>query len=808
MKTQQKRIKFSKGEINPLLSERTDLDLLDNSASYIKNYTPTIYGGIKTRLGTKKITKINFSNEVNNINEIKFPFTSESVINSEVLSLEYNKYIDYINIKNIKFLFEEAEIKINWKSEEEFKVIDTVEVVSGGCGYNDVNINIKAEQVLEECELGIETDGIGKIININVVNGGKYSLDAEVENITKNEENKAIFTINNSEFEVSEENKDVNIIIESNIDYLYLISNKEVKAPLYIEYIKAYCYNEEAKNTRLIPFIYNETEKYLLLVSNKEVSILYNDKHIFTLPLTTELEIDNLSILKYTQQGNSLILTENTRQPKEFRKNEDGSFTIKLFELSNIPYHNFDKTNEITVNNVRLTPSQEEGTCFLTANVNYFTKDFEGQIIDGNGGRFRITKYETGTKVFGYTIIPFYTTDGFTNFKYISGYEPVWSKIRGYPNCCLYYQQRLWFGGSKYIPQGIWASRVGQYNDFNNIGNYDNDAIDVELSSKYSGEIVNLYSNRGLQIFTTSGEFVASEGNLTPSEIFITQTSSVGSSKKINVFDLAGITIFVDKNGLNLNSFVYNYNQNSYGVQTLTLLNNTIIDNPQSIAIDYNSSFEDGNYIYIVNENGTMAVANILLEQNINSFTRFETRDGKILDCINFDNDVYLLTERNNNIFIEKIGKYKTDWTEEKDAVNGIIQGLEDYKQVRVYDNNNDYGVYDVVDGKVEINKTISNNKVYVGLDIDCKLISNDISINNFTNNIKTRLTKVVLTATKDTKEIIFNGKKYNSKVEYDDAVFNMYGVSSYEVRNRFVIESVFNDIEIKSLVLGVNYGS
>ena len=44
--TIQKLIKFSKGEINNELNERSDIDLLNNSASYIKNYIPTIFGGI------------------------------------------------------------------------------------------------------------------------------------------------------------------------------------------------------------------------------------------------------------------------------------------------------------------------------------------------------------------------------------------------------------------------------------------------------------------------------------------------------------------------------------------------------------------------------------------------------------------------------------------------------------------------------------------------------------------------------------------------------------------------------------------
>ena len=97
-KTKQKRIKFSKGEVNPLLSERTDIDILDNSASYIKNYTSTIFGGIKTRLGTKYIDIVR--NIINNIENPTITsliggnqqdlfnsniFTSDKILNKQTL---------------------------------------------------------------------------------------------------------------------------------------------------------------------------------------------------------------------------------------------------------------------------------------------------------------------------------------------------------------------------------------------------------------------------------------------------------------------------------------------------------------------------------------------------------------------------------------------------------------------------------------------------------------------------------------------------------------------------------------------------
>ncbi|MCP3684174.1 MAG: hypothetical protein GY861_15945 [bacterium] len=69
MKTKQKKLKFSKGEVNPKLLERQDLGILDSSASHIKNMISTPYGSVKTRTGTTKISKV-----VTNLEELTQPW--------------------------------------------------------------------------------------------------------------------------------------------------------------------------------------------------------------------------------------------------------------------------------------------------------------------------------------------------------------------------------------------------------------------------------------------------------------------------------------------------------------------------------------------------------------------------------------------------------------------------------------------------------------------------------------------------------------------------------------------------------------
>jgi len=42
----------------------------------------------------------------------------------------------------------------------------------------------------------------------------------------------------------------------------------------------------------------------------------------------------------------------------------------------------------------------------------------------------------------------------------------VWSDARGWPRCGVFHEGRFWVGGSGSRPQTLWASKVGEFFDF------------------------------------------------------------------------------------------------------------------------------------------------------------------------------------------------------------------------------------------------------------------------------------------------------------------------------------------------------
>jgi hypothetical protein len=270
--------------------------------------------------------------------------------------------------------------------------------------------------------------------------------------------------------------------------------------------------------TKLVPFVFNLAQKYVLVLKDEEIKIYQNDSLLSTVT-ATGLQDTYFEDLKTTQAEDTMIFTHEDMRTKQLKRSYDSraytndpaagsnitlnisntsiftagdsvivsssagsevativsvtantnivvdvlalnhttsnplvtsmsvvTWTFGDFAWTNVPYALFGA--ETTTNPAfTLTPSDVEGNVTLTASGASFTSASVGQLIDGNGGRVRITEYVSTTVVQGYTIIPFYTTAAIASgaWDYITGYEAAWSTLRGYPKTCMFYQQRLWF---------------------------------------------------------------------------------------------------------------------------------------------------------------------------------------------------------------------------------------------------------------------------------------------------------------------------------------------------------------------------
>lgn len=545
-------------------------------------------------------------------------------------------------------------------------------------------------------------------------------------------------------------------------------------------------------NEKMIAYKFNNEQEYLIILSANRVEI-YNDDKLVQEITTTGLSDDYIKDIKYTFKDDTIILTHKDMPPKQLQRTNAG-WVLSNFPYTNIPYYAFNGETA-TTKSVSITPSKVEGAIKITASSSVFNASDVGQFIDGNGGRVRITEYISGTVVNGVTVIPFYTTDAIASWKLITGYEAVWSATRGYPRTCLFAQQRLWFGGSRDLPSHVWASRINDYNNFKNAGNYSNDAIDITLLT--NNPILNMVEQRGIHIFTAGEEWTASEASLTPDDIAV-KCSSKNGSISITPIVVNGVVMYIEKNAKSLLGYVYNYEQASFISDNMSMLSN-LISYPVGMDVETNSNVDRGDFVFIVQEDGTMLTACVALSEKIFSLSRFVT-EGKIKDVCCLTSDTYIVVERNSKLYLEKLTDDRTDFTKTFYVDGDTINNMPEYNGYEVYLTYADkVDIYPVFDGVVYLDAPYTGY-VTAGIGFPYRLESNPISINNKTITCKKRISKATVYC-KDTEKLQFNGQKKTGK-----NVFDFYACTAYKDDVRFTVEGEYDPINILSVTLNLNY--
>mgnify|MGYP003632455000 CR=1 FL=1 len=229
--------------------------------------------------------------------------------------------------------------------------------------------------------------------------------------------------------------------------------------------------------------------------------------------------------------------------------------------------------------------------------------------------------------------------------------EDAWSAQRGYPKTGVFYQGRLWIGSTKSRLQSLFASRAGAFFDFFYERGEDDEGIAVTIDSKSSTRIIDLNPDRGLQIFTSGAEFIL-EGN-TPSDVTVKAQTQYGSAD-IEPVSTDGATLFLDSNNKTLRQYLYNFNEDAYTSNDLSVLSSHLLKSPVDFCMLNGSVTEDSNWLFVVNADGSAAVLNTLRSQDINGWTKFIHADGAIRNCTAVGDYILTSVERDGVTYIEQ----------------------------------------------------------------------------------------------------------------------------------------------------------
>ena len=278
--------------------------------------------------------------------------------------------------------------------------------------------------------------------------------------------------------------------------------------------------------------------------------------------------------------------------------------------------HGFATGQSVTISGANgfasITFAQINGTFSITViddnHYSYATGHNANSSEDGGGPSVKFTSSTTATRDWS---------------------EQTYSAVNGYPGAVAFHESRLWFGGSSAVPDGLWASKIGLFFNFDVGEGLDDESIQITIGSEDISNIKHIVSNRDLQIFSASGEFFVprsgSQGlaTITPTSIRVSRQTPFGSSD-VTPLPLDGATLFVQGSGKSVREFVYNDSANGYASTDITLLSSHLINSPIDMAVLYGSTIRGEQYALVVNNDGTMAVFNSARSENVAGWTTWE----------------------------------------------------------------------------------------------------------------------------------------------------------------------------------------
>lgn len=371
-------------------------------------------------------------------------------------------------------------------------------------------------------------------------------------------------------------------------------------------------YGERSGAIRLIPFIVNSSNAFLLILKNGSIAI-YNPR---TKQTVAELESPytaaQIPNIQYVQYRFELFITHGDVPLQRLRCDEDFSnWNLSAFVFTHPPIDSenarfpfrkgkpsgkdlgafvtfvlegvsiWDETQTYLVGDVvtyqpigSIVPTHYQAASESTgkqpdvypndwvvvpnADGAGFTASDVGRYLEVNGGLIKITKFNSANSVSG-EVVKKLDADIIAIERSWVILPQAFNATDGYPRCCTYYKQRLVLANTKKAPNKIWFSAVGAN------GNYletteDGDAFSVVSASGLSNSILFLEAQRGVICLTSGGEFmVDSDGALSPTTVNINEHSAYGAYSETRPERVGNELLFVQRGGERMRALTYRY---------------------------------------------------------------------------------------------------------------------------------------------------------------------------------------------------------------------------------------------------------
>jgi hypothetical protein len=208
----------------------------------------------------------------------------------------------------------------------------------------------------------------------------------------------------------------------------------------------------------------------------------------------------------------------------------------------------------------------------------------------------------------------------------------AWSPEYGYPSEVEFFGDRLWFAGSPRDPQTLWASCIGDYNNFGRSSPIvDSDAVSFTNNARQVNVITDLTPLDSLMVMTTGGEFKTTGGAnevVTPSTVGLKNQSNYGSGA-VPAKVIGESALFLQDEGSKLRDLRYQFEKDGFRGTEIGIWADHLFEGFSFTNIEYWKS--PWSVVWLDREDGIRVGCTYMPEQEVNGFHWHDT-DGEWLN--------------------------------------------------------------------------------------------------------------------------------------------------------------------------------
>jgi hypothetical protein len=287
----------------------------------------------------------------------------------------------------------------------------------------------------------------------------------------------------------------------------------------------------------------------------------------------------------------------------------------------NVPVFDFNGTTT-SYDAITFTPSATTGSVTITLSAPYapLTSVYIGGAFFGGGGTGRITAVADTSHFTVAVQRPFDSTSAIQGSLALLA-EPAWSTTRGWPQVCSSYQNRALYANTTSLPNGFYASTINDYSDFGDLTGDDDDAISWYPTSDNMNFIRFIVPYRSITVHTNTGIYsspLSDIAAITPSNFTLQLQDSTPADVLLPQAIDNQILVL---SGNDAHQMLWDGINNAYTSDIVSVISEQLIREPID-EVSFNDIHHAGSrYVFIINTDGSMALFQTLISQNVSGFT-------------------------------------------------------------------------------------------------------------------------------------------------------------------------------------------